>query len=440
MISFFKYQSNYPLVQNRGKAYLVSAAILGVSLISLAIHGGLKLGVDFTGGTLLQIHFDQPMAADQVRRALADEGLAGAEIQRVRDTERIKNSFLIRTGSKEGAQAADETGPQVLSLSADHNPSAGSAKVTVRARISDAGRGDAMVDSAVCSVEGLEKPLAMVAEPGREPGVFVAVVPTAGLKAGGRQRVTVSGRDANGNWGEAQRIFLFPTGPGKTALAPDQQALAVFTALEDPVPGGAVAAKIVEALQKRHPDNKVTVDSEETVGPKIGQELQWKAFWAVLVGCLLILVYVAFRFDFRFGVAAVAAIFHDVLGTLGFISITGMEFNLQSVAVLLTVIGYSINDSIVVADRIRENVRKPHKESYLELVNRSVNETLSRTVIMVLTVFMVLISLQFFAGRVLSDFTKPLLLGLLIGTYSSIFIVASLVVDWEIKSPSKRKK
>jgi len=117
-----------------------------------------------------------------------------------------------------------------------------------------------------------------------------------------------------------------------------------------------------------------------------------------------------------------------------------MEFNLQSVAVLLTVIGYSINDSIVVADRIRENVRKPHKESYLELVNRSVNETLSRTVIMVLTVFMVLISLQFFAGRVLSDFTKPLLLGLLIGTYSSIFIVASLVVDWEIKSPSKRKK
>lgn len=440
MISFFKHQSNYPLIQNRAKAYIVSAVILAVSLGAMAIRGGLKLGVDFTGGTLLQIHFEQPMAADQVRQALAGEGLAGIEIQRVRDTERIKNAFLIRTGSKEAAQAADRTGPQVLSLAVDPNPTAGAVRVTVRARISDAGRGDAQVDSAVCSVEGLDRPLAMVAEQGRELGAFVAVVPAAGLKAGGRHRVTVSGRDANGNWGEAQQIFLFPTAPGRTTLAPEQQAQTAFSALEDPVPGGAVAARIVEALQKRHPDNKVTVDSDETVGPKIGRELQWKAFWAVLVGCLLILVYVAFRFDFRFGVAAVAAIFHDVLGTLGFISITGMEFNLQSVAVLLTVIGYSINDSIVVADRIRENVRKPHKESYLELVNRSVNETLSRTVIMVLTVFMVLISLQLFAGRVLSDFTKPLLFGLVVGTFSSIFIVASLVVDWEIRSPTKRRK
>ncbi len=148
----------------------------------------------------------------------------------------------------------------------------------------------------------------------------------------------------------------------------------------------------------------------------------------------------AFRFDFRFGVAAVVAIFHDVLCTLGFISVTNMEFNLQSVAVLLTVIGYSINDSIVVADRIRENLRKSQKETYPDLINRSINETLSRTVITVLTVFLVLLALQLFAGRVLSDFTKPLLFGLVIGTYSSIFIVASLVVDWELKSPTKRKK
>ena len=440
MITIFKNQSNFQFIPNRGKAYIVSAVILAVSLGSVLLHGGLKLGVDFTGGTLLQIHFDQPISTDQVRRALADEGLAGAEIQRVRDTERIKNAFLIRTGSKEGAQAADRTGPQVLSLAADPNPTAGAARVTVRARISDAGRGDAQVDSAVCSVEGLEKPLAMVAEPGREPGVFVAVVPTAGLKAGGRHRVTVSGRDANGNWGEAQQIFLFPTAPGRTALAPEQQAQTAFSALEDPVPGGAVAARIVEALQKRHPDNKVTVDSEETVGPKIGQELQWKAIWAVLVGFLLILVYVAFRFDFRFGVAAVAALIHDVLAAVGFISITGMEFNLQSVAVLLTIIGFSINDSIVVADRIRENVRKPHKETFADLVNRSINETISRTIITTLTVLIVLICLQLFSGRVLADFTKPLLFGLVIGTYSTIFVVSSLVVDWEIKSPSKRKK
>ena len=126
--------------------------------------------------------------------------------------------------------------------------------------------------------------------------------------------------------------------------------------------------------------------------------------------------------------------------TIGFISITGMEFSLQSVAVLLTIVGYSINDSIVVADRIRENVKKPHKETYGELINRSINETLSRTVITVVTVLLVLLSLQFFAGRILQDFTKPLLFGLVIGTFSSIFVVAAIVVDWEIKSPSKRKK
>jgi preprotein translocase SecF subunit len=317
MISIFKTQSNFPFVPNRRKAYLVSAAIIGVGLASVLLHGGLKLGVDFTGGTLMQIHFENPVATDQVRKALSDEGLAGAEIQKVRDTELIKNAFLVRTGLKEGTEEAAKAGAPA---------------------------------------------------------------------------------------------------------------------------GAAVSNRIVEALQRRLPDNKVTVDSDETVGPKIGKELQWKAFWAVLAGCLLILAYVAFRFDFRFGVAAVAAIAHDVLCTIGFISLTGMEFNLQSVAVLLTIIGYSINDSIVVADRIRENVRKPHKETFAELANRSINETLSRTVITVLTVLFVLVCLQIFAGRVLADFTKPLLFGLVIGTYSSIFIVASVVVDWEIRSPTKRKK
>jgi len=314
MITLFKHQSNFGFITHRYKAYLVSLAIFVVAIGSVAVHGGLKLGVDFTGGTLLQVHFLSPIGADAVRKAIADAGLAGAEIQKVRDTDRIKNAFMIRTGLKE-------------------------------------------------------------------------------VQPGG-----------------------------------------------DPAAAATIASRVVAALDRQHPDNKVTVDSDETVGPKIGRELQWKAIWAVMVGCLLILIYVAVRFDFRFGVTAVFSIIHDVLCTVGFISITGMEFNLQSVAVLLTIIGYSINDTIVVADRIRENVKKPHKETYAELVNRSINETLSRTVITVLTVLFVLLCLQFFAGRVLSDFTKPLLFGLIIGTYSSIFVVASLVVDWEIRSPTKRKK
>lgn len=314
MISFFHHQSNYGFIKNRYKAYIFSAAVFIVTIISIVMHGGLKLGVDFTGGTMMQIHFAAPVPTDQLRKALSEGGIPNVEIQKVRDTEIIKNAFMIRTG------LMDEKAAE----------------------------------------------------------------------------------------GEDKKI--------------------------------TIADKVKEILGARFADNQVVFDSNETVGPKIGRELQWKAFWAVLIGCVLILIYVAFRFDFRFGVAAVLALFHDVFCTVGFISVTNMEFNLQSVAVLLTIIGYSINDSIVVADRIRENLRKSQKETYPELINRSINETLSRTVITVITVFLVLVALQFFAGRVLSDFTKPLLFGLVIGTYSSIFVVSSLVVDWELKSPTKRKK
>ncbi len=314
MISFFHHQSNFGFIKNRYKAYAFSITIFAVTVITLVMHGGLKLGVDFTGGTMMQIHFSAPVPTDQLRKALNEGGIPSVEIQKVRDTELIKNAFMIRTGFIEE-------------------------------------------------------------------------------KTSGNEAKLVSTAD-----------------------------------------------KVKEVLSRRFADNQVTVDSNETVGPKIGKELQRNAVWAVLIGCILILIYVAFRFDFRFGVAAVIAIFHDVLCTVGFISVTGMEFNLQSVAVLLTIIGYSINDSIVVADRIRENLRKSQKETYPELINRSINETLSRTVITVVTVFLVLLALQLFAGRVLSDFTKPLLFGLVIGTYSSIFVVSALVVDWELKSPTKRKK
>jgi preprotein translocase SecF subunit len=296
------------------------------------------------------------------------------------------------------------------------------------------------VDSAWCAVDDLKNKVLMPPEPNLPEGHFWVIVPADKFGAGSQHRLTVYGRDDNGNWGAVREVTMFVTARGQAQLTPDKRAQAGFAEKAEPVRGGAVANTIVKVLLARYPGNKVTIDSDETVGPKIGRELQRNAILAVLVGLLAILIYVAIRFDFRFGVAAVASLFHDVLCTVGFISVTGMEFNLQSVAVLLTIIGFSINDSIVVADRIRENVRKPHKDTFPELVNRSINETLSRTVITVLTVLLVLVALQLFAGRVLADFTKPLLFGIVIGTYSSIFVVAAIVVDWEIKSPSKRKK
>ncbi len=440
MISLFRHDTNFGFIANRRAAYLVSAALLLAAVVAVALHGGLKLGVDFTGGTMLQVRFERPIDTDGVRQALAGAGMAGAEIQKLRDTEAIKNAFLIRTGRTESLAATDTSGPQVLRIEVAPNPTAGAAQVVVRAVISDAGRGGAAVDSAWCAVGGLQHKVPMAPEPNKPEGSYWAILSADKLQAGSRPSLAVYGRDAGGNWGQPREATLFVTAAGQTRLTPDLQARTGYAGAVEETAGGAVAGAIVRALSARYPDNKVTIDSDETVGPKIGRELQRNATLAVLLGMLAILVYIAIRFDYRFGVAAVIALFHDVLATVGFISVTGMEFNLQSVAVLLTIIGFSINDSIVVADRIRENLRKPHKEGFAELVNRSINETLSRTVITVLTVLLVLAALQLFAGRVLADFTKPLLFGVVVGTYSSIFVVAAIVVDWENRSPSKRKK
>ena len=440
MISFFKHNTTIGFVPNRYKAYALSLAIFAVAIGSVIWHGGLKMGVDFTGGTILQIHFAQPIGTDEVRRALADANMGGAEIQKLKDTERIKNAFLINTGLKESMAIVDTSGPQVLRIETTPNPSAGASQVVVRALLSDAGRGEAKIDSVWCALDGLTNKVLMPPEPGRPEGSHWVIVPCDKLGQGSRHTLQVYGRDVNGNWGQPREVTLFVTGRGQAALTPDQKARTGFQEAAEPMRGGVVANAVVRVLTAHDPANKVSIDSDETIGPKIGRELQRNAIFSVLLALVLILIYVAVRFDFRFGVAAVISLFHDVLCTVGFISVMNMEFNLQSVAVLLTIIGYSIMDSIVVADRIRENAKKPHKDDFATLVNRSINETLSRTVITAMTVFLVLISLQLFAGRVLQDFTKPMLFGLITGTYSSIFVVAALVVDWEIRSPSKKKK
>lgn len=174
----------------------------------------------------------------------------------------------------------------------------------------------------------------------------------------------------------------------------------------------------------------------ETVGPAVGQELTQKTIYAVLLGLGLILVYVGFRFDFIMGMGSIIAVLHDVAIVMGMYSLLGLEFGIASVAALLTLIGYSLNDSIIVSDRIRENIREMRGQSFREIVNTSINQTLSRTVMTSVSTMLPLISLLIFGGPVLRDFSLALLLGIVIGTYSSIYIVAPLVVyveEWNKK-------
>lgn len=193
------------------------------------------------------------------------------------------------------------------------------------------------------------------------------------------------------------------------------------------IEGKNVADLMVSTLKKDF--QNVTVLSEEVVGPKVGADLQQKGFLSVVFACILIMAYIGFRFDFLFSPGAVAALVHDIVISVGFFSFFGKEFNLPILAALLTILGYSINDTIVIYDRIRENIKRlPKSTSLVEVINISVTETLRRTIVTSLTVLLVVVTLFYLGGGVLHDFAFCLIIGVVFGTYSSIFIAAPIYV------------
>lgn len=191
----------------------------------------------------------------------------------------------------------------------------------------------------------------------------------------------------------------------------------------------AVINKLINAFPESVPKNKIEFKlSTDTIGPKIGSELRGKAILAIISSILMILIYVSIRFQFKFAIGAIAALVHDVLITLGIFSIMDYEISLVIVAAFLTIVGYSLNDTIVVFDRVRENLKRLKQERYETIINKSINESLSRTVITSLTTFMVVFILWLTGGEVIRYFAFAMMVGILIGTYSSMFVASPVVV------------
>jgi preprotein translocase subunit SecF len=198
--------------------------------------------------------------------------------------------------------------------------------------------------------------------------------------------------------------------------------------------------RIKELVATQFPGNAFAVDSEHAIGPAVGESLRKDAQWAVLLSLLGILVYIWFRFDFRSGVAATVATFHDVLAVLGICFLLGIEFDLLLITALLTLAGYSLTDTVVVFDRIRENLRRfRSKAEFVNAINFSINEVLARTLNTSLTVLLVVGTLLLVGGEVLRGFAIAMILGVVIGTYSSWFVASSLVVEWEARHPRRFK-
>lgn len=242
------------------------------------------------------------------------------------------------------------------------------------------------------------------------------------------------------------RQALVPAGYGQAVIqefgAPEEILIRVQN--KDSEESSTISNAILDALGKQFTADAVEMRRVEFVGPQVGEELTQAGIEAVLIAMLAILIYVTFRFQFRFAVGADAALFHDIIIVLGVFAITGKEFTLPVIAAILAIIGYSLNDTIVVFDRIRENFEANRKrktpESEIDVANASLNQTLARTLMTSLTTLLVVVALFLLGGEVIHDFAFALIVGILVGTYSSIFIASPIMLSLEGRFESSEEE
>src|SRR5713226_9773828 len=367
-----------------GKAkYFValSLTLLLLGMISLISKGGPYYGIDFKGGTMVNVRFAGPPPVDQLRSGLVREGLGQSVIQPISDISNPNsNEVLIGLEEKgQGAEALDAGKTAILNAL---HATLGSG---------EAGKQDfnAAGSQAIADALTRKDPLGLGTSAGDRYNQLA------------RQLVTYRDRDRRG----------------------------IVTNLNDLSAAGATPA-VIAALRDSFYTGNFAIINVEIVGPKVGSELRLQAVLVTLYALGGMLVYIAFRFEWVYGAAAVLAVFHDVLITLGLFSLLHFEISLTVIAALLTLVGYSMNDTIVIFDRIRENNRLLRKESFADVVNKSINQTLSRTILTSGLTFLTVLVLFLMGGQVLRAFSFALVVGIVIGTYSSFGIAAPLVVAW----------
>lgn len=370
------------------KWYFISLSLLlaVVGLISIAIRRGLTYGIDFRGGTLVYVKFAKAPDLDAIRRELDRQNLRGATIQwygAQADNQVIIGLDLRTTAS---ADALDAGKRAIISALSDMYGAGPSGKV------------DFNNSSPQTVAEHL-----VIADP-------------LLLTSRGSDVASKTYRDL------AEAIVKFRNSPPRSGLISDFQELRSLA---------GVTPAVLSTLNNDFYLSSYAVFNTEIVGPKVGGDLRRQALYVTLAGLGAMLVYIWFRFELIYGVAAVIATFHDVIITLGIFSLLNKEITLTVIAALLTLVGYSMNDTIVVFDRIRENVRLNKRENFSDLVNRSVNQTLSRTMLTSGLTFLAVLSLFLFGGEVIHGFSLVLVVGVIIGTYSSFAIASPLVLFWQ---------
>ena len=376
-------QTNFDFLGKKWPFIIASLILTVAGLASLAVKGGPKYGIDFNGGALMEVNFMKRPAADAIRAAVHKRVTGEIEVQEISGSQEV----LITTEGRDEREMDRVRKDIIDSLNENFGDRSGKVDINNIGQLSLA--------------DALRDPLQKASVPMNEDQLQALV------------KAILTYRDTQRS-GLLENLDELKNAPGVNPAA-----LAVIKQVCSP--------------------NNFAIRRVEIVGPKIGADLRAQAIRTVLLALAAMLVYIAFRFEWIYGVAAVIAVFHDTIITIGLFSIFNKEIDLTVIAALLTLVGYSMNDTIVTFDRIRENIKLQRRGTFTEIVNASINQTLSRTILTSGLTLLTALSLYFFGGQVLSGFSFALVFGILVGTYSSIFVASPILIFWKDVADRKQK-
>jgi len=374
---------NFNFMKYKIFAFSLSGIIITFGIINITKGKGLNQGIDFAGGSLVRLMLKTQVPIDEVRKSLSDAGLGSPRIQEIGNT---KREYLIRTlqpaeiGKEEELEAHEIAGNKVVEALKQE-------------------------EDRVALTKGL-KDLNTIGED-ELTLILQSFFPEEAAEI-------------------AKNILFFRI---SKSIIQDYDQLQQETGIRQ---------EVVDKLKEKTFLGSLTVLSKESVGPQVGHDLRRKATQATIWALIGMLIYIGIRFKFAYGVAAIITLAHDVLITLSFFSFTNREINLPVIAAILTIVGYSLNDTIVIFDRVRDNIKTLRKHEFEGILDTSINQTLSRTVITSGTTFLTVMALYLFGGEVINDFAFTMIIGVLSGTYSSIYQSCSLLYFWnKIFKPKK---
>lgn len=381
----FLKKTNIPFLKYKYIALAVSGAVIVVGLLNFTVGKGITQGIDFQGGALIRVIFSSQVPIAEVRSTLNAAGIDKSRIQEVGASGR---EFLIRAMPKTGEGEEDIEAHEYLA-----------------AQVVNALRGE---DEKRVLEEG---------------GIDLNAIDQTSLAA------LLEPRFPDQAAGIAAALVDLRNSPEFMGIIQD---LSQLEQIQDMTP------EILTFLRENTILTRLAVLARESVGPQVGHDLREKATQAIIWAMLGMLVYIGIRFQYAYGVAAILTLFHDVLVTMTIFSFTNRELNLPVVAAIMTLVGYSLNDTIVIFDRVRDNLKGMRKHKFEDLLNVSINQTLSRTIITSGTTFLTVAALFLFGGEVINDFAFTMMIGVIIGTYSSIYQSCTILYFWKkIFKPKK---